>query len=100
MDGKVVHLVQRAPPNSTTRNVRSLTPPPDLNRARGGFRGFDRVGNTVYMGMGSMTFPQGLMDPQQMIPPRATHTLSSSRLNVARRLAIKSNLLKCSCTYF
>ncbi|KAL1501299.1 hypothetical protein ABEB36_006645 [Hypothenemus hampei] len=88
VDGKVVHLVHRAPPSTTTttRNVRSLTPPPDFNRARGGFRGFDRVGNAVYMGLGSMTFPQGLMDPTHVIPPRATHTLSSSRLNVARRM--------------
>ncbi|XP_066144922.1 large proline-rich protein bag6-B isoform X1 [Euwallacea fornicatus] len=86
VDGKVVHLVQRAPPGASSRNVRSLTPPPDLNRARSGFRGFDRSGNTVYMGMGSMTFPQNLIDPPPVIPPRATHTLSSSRLNVARRM--------------
>ncbi|XP_076263344.1 large proline-rich protein bag6-A isoform X2 [Rhynchophorus ferrugineus] len=83
VDGKVVHLVQRAPPTSGSRSARSITPPPDLNRARGGFRGFERVGNAVYM---PMPFPQGFMDPQQMIPPRATHTLSVSRLNVARRM--------------
>lgn len=88
LDKKVVHLVQRAPPNASTRNVRSLTPPPDVNRSRTGFRGFDRAGNPVsHMYVGSMTLPQNLMEPPQVVPPRATHTLSSSRLNVARRFA-------------
>ncbi|XP_030750406.1 large proline-rich protein bag6-A isoform X2 [Sitophilus oryzae] len=87
VDGKVVHLVQRAPPSAANRHGRSVTPPPDFNRSQGPFRAFDRIGNTVYMGMGSMTFPQGhIIDPQQMIPPRATHTLIASRLNVARRM--------------
>ncbi|ENN72494.1 hypothetical protein YQE_10835, partial [Dendroctonus ponderosae] len=86
LNDKVVHLVQTVPPNPGPRIHRSLTPPPDLNRARGGFRGFDRVGNTVYMGMSPVTIPPSILDPQQMIPPRATHTLSSSRLNVARRM--------------
>lgn len=89
LDKKVVHLVQRAPPTAATRNVRSLTPPPDINRVRTGLRGFDRAGNPVpQLYVGSMTLPQNLMEPQQVIPPRATHTLSSSRLNVARRFAL------------
>ncbi|VEN55955.1 unnamed protein product [Callosobruchus maculatus] len=83
VNGKVVHLVQRAPPSATDRSSsRSASPQPPRRTIRG-FRGFDQ-GNTMYLG--SMAFPSNLMESQGIIPPPPTHSLSGSRLNVARRM--------------
>nr|CAI5828195.1 unnamed protein product [Callosobruchus analis] len=83
VNGKVVHLVQRAPPSATDRsNSRSASPQPPRRTLRG-FRGLDQ-GNTMYLG--SMAFPSNLMESQGIIPPPPTHSLSGSRLNVARRM--------------
>lgn len=40
-------------------------------------------GNAMYLG--SMAFPGNLMEQQGIVPPPPTHSLSGSRLNVARR---------------
>ncbi|CAH1963100.1 unnamed protein product [Acanthoscelides obtectus] len=83
VNGKVVHLVQRAPPSATPRSSsRSASPQPPRRTFRA-FRGLDQ-GNTMYLG--SMAFPSNLMESQGIIPPPPTHSLSGSRLNVARRM--------------
>ncbi|CAG9856439.1 unnamed protein product [Phyllotreta striolata] len=85
--GKVVHLVQRPPPGASTplQNSRSTSPQPQRRNFRG-FRGFRDLeqGNAMYLG--SMAFPGNLMESQGIVPPPPTHSLSGSRLNVARRM--------------
>lgn len=82
VNGKVVHLVQRAPPGAAPRpNSRSSSPQPQRRGFRG-FRGLEQ-GNAMYLG--SMAFPGNLMESQGIVPPPPTHSLSGSRLNVAKR---------------
>lgn len=80
--GKVVHLVQRPPPNANQRsNSRSSSPQPQ-RRVYRTYRGLEQ-GNAMYLG--SMAFPGNLMESQGIVPPPPTHSLSGSRLNVAKR---------------
>lgn len=85
--GKVVHLVQRAPPSQTVSrsNERSSSPQPQQRRIYRPYR--MEQGNAMYLG--SMAFPGNLMESQGIVPPPPTHSLSGSRLNVARRYQLK-----------
>ncbi|CAH1106518.1 unnamed protein product [Psylliodes chrysocephalus] len=81
--GKVVHLVQRPPPGTAPRTNSRPTSPQSQRRGFRGFRGLEQ-GNAMYLG--SMAFPGNLMESQGIVPPPPTHSLSGSRLNVARRM--------------
>lgn len=78
VNGKVVHLVQRAPPAHNQNSGRSTSPQPQ----RRNVRSFD-AGNAMYLG--SVAFPSNLMESQGIVPPPPTHSLAGSRLNVAKR---------------
>ncbi|KAG5900468.1 hypothetical protein JTB14_010882 [Gonioctena quinquepunctata] len=83
VNGKVVHLVQRPPPGTNPRPTSRSTSPQPQRRGFRGFRGLEQ-GNAMYLG--SMAFPGNLMESQGIVPPPPTHSLSGSRLNVAKRM--------------
>lgn len=98
--GKVIHLVERAPPSTTrgdpdggTSSSTSQGQPPSSS-----WRFLDRVfvsgrprrqrigqdGNTMYLG--AMAFPADLMDARGISMPQPRQGLSQSRLVVARNM--------------
>ncbi|CAH1389157.1 unnamed protein product [Nezara viridula] len=91
--GKVIHLVQRAPPssnNDTTNSGsegRTNTAPrrgPFRTIIAPGGRMDGASGNAMYLG--AMAFPADLMDAQGISMPQPRHRLSQSRLSVARAM--------------
>ncbi|KAK9881545.1 hypothetical protein WA026_016423 [Henosepilachna vigintioctopunctata] len=89
VDGKVVHLVQRPPPSAnppSSRSSRSSSPHPQ----RRVYRTIDH-GNTMFLG--SVAFPTNFVDSQGIVPPPPTHSHSGSRLNVARRMLRRAELV-------
>ncbi|XP_066907198.1 large proline-rich protein BAG6 isoform X4 [Halyomorpha halys] len=91
--GKVIHLVQRAPPSSNNDTTNSGSEG-RTNTAprRGPFRTIiapsgrmdGASGNAMYLG--AMAFPADLMDAQGISMPQPRHRLSQSRLSVARAM--------------
>ncbi|XP_073973226.1 large proline-rich protein BAG6 isoform X2 [Rhodnius prolixus] len=91
VNGKVIHLVQRAPPSSsndsggnsgndfrsTSRRQFRLVQNQNV-RVDGG------SGNAMYLG--AMAFPADLMDAQGITMPQPRHGLSQSRLSVVRTM--------------
>ncbi|BES99829.1 Domain of unknown function (DUF3538) [Nesidiocoris tenuis] len=88
--GKVIHLVQRPPPNAAgndSGNSGSSEPRPSTNRRPlratffnqgGGFRGFEGPsGNSMYLG--AMAFPADVMDAQGINLP-SLRNMSQSRI--------------------
>lgn len=72
VNGKVVHLVERAPPSETQRsnNVSTASAQSPMGR-----------GNAMYIG--SMQIP---VEPFDIVSPPPSQSLAASRLNVARRM--------------
>lgn len=95
VNGKVIHLVQRAPPapqsnntdggsvrNTASTNTRRNQPWRTLFQQAG------TGGNAMYLG--AMAFPADLMDAQGITMPEPRQCLSQSRLAVARNMLMKA----------
>lgn len=92
--GKVIHLVQRAPPSTTQESSNSGPEPRTTASRRGNMRTLftspggrmdtTASGNAMYLG--AMAFPADLMDAQGISMPQPRHRLSQSRLSVARAM--------------
>lgn len=80
VNGKVVHLVQRAPPSTTQGPARAPSPSPP--RQRTGTYTLRNTLDNIYLG--SMQIPATFMEAAASPPP--THSLAASRLNVAKRM--------------
>lgn len=87
MDGKVIHLVQRAPPGSSSGSGSNGGTSSGRSVERGGTRG--RLDNAMYLG--AMAFPADLMEAQGLAVPPARHTLTHSRLGVARAMVHRAH---------
>lgn len=94
--GKVIHLVQRAPPvpHSTNADGGSVRNTASTNTSRRNqpwrtlFQQAGTGGNAMYLG--AMAFPADLMDAQGITMPEPRQCLSQSRLAVARNMLNKA----------
>uniref|UniRef100_A0A224XIC1 Large proline-rich protein BAG6 n=1 Tax=Panstrongylus lignarius TaxID=156445 RepID=A0A224XIC1_9HEMI len=91
VNGKVIHLVQRAPPSSSNDNggnsgndFRSTSRRQFRLVQNQNVRVDGGSGNAMYLG--AMAFPADLMDAQGITMPQPRHGLSQSRLSVVRTM--------------
>uniref|UniRef100_A0A1B6ED57 Large proline-rich protein BAG6 n=1 Tax=Clastoptera arizonana TaxID=38151 RepID=A0A1B6ED57_9HEMI len=97
VNGKVIHLVQRAPPGSNSngtdsnagRTTTSSNTPRRNHSWRTIFQPSGNSGNAMYLG--AMAFPADLMDAQGISMPQPRQCLSQSRLAVAVRMLTKAS---------
>jgi len=101
VNGKVIHLVHRPPPQAGRSNGNHSSPRSanqQQRRANQHHRQPRMDGNAMYLG--AMAFPADLMDAQGIEPPQPSHNLSQSRLIVARRMVNNAsavlNRLECA----
>ncbi|XP_014209043.1 large proline-rich protein BAG6 isoform X1 [Copidosoma floridanum] len=92
VDGKVVHLVQRPPPqpdtprNSSNENSRQSNGQWTQGGSRVQYRGLHR--NAMYLG--AMSMPAEVVEGHGLPTPQLSNTLSNSRLVCARRMLNKA----------